>query len=139
MDPKEILSQFFLEFIKMFVSGILGGAVGSIMSFRLFKAQKRLETKYEHQRKQLDALRDIDLMLSWLFRDIFYNWEKPLDEKKSPEEHMVETVNKVHYWETLFLRDEEMTEKLQKLDPYRNVERLFSWKKSSSKNAWTNN
>jgi hypothetical protein len=116
MDTKVLFSQFFIEFVKLFISGVLGGIVASILSFRLFTAQKRFEAKYEHQRKQLDALRDIDLMLHWLHRDIFYNWEKPVDENKTPEEYIVETVNKVHYWETLFLSDEEMTNKLQKLD-----------------------
>jgi hypothetical protein len=116
MDTKELISQFFVEFIKLFVSGILGGAVVSIFSFRLFKAQKSLEEKYEQRRRQLDALRDIDLMLHWLYRDISYNWEKPLDENKTPEEYIVEVMNKIHYWQTLFLSDEETTKTLQQLE-----------------------
>ncbi|MBI5963961.1 MAG: hypothetical protein HY863_10835 [Chloroflexi bacterium] len=116
MTNTELSKQFIVEFIKLFVSGVLGGMVVSIINYRLFKAQKRLDAKYELQKKRLDVLRDIDSILHWLYRDIFYNWESPLNKDQAPDEYIVELVNKVHYWETLFLDDEEMSATLQKLN-----------------------
>ena len=115
MDNNELFAQLLIEVIKLVVSGILGGAVVSFFNYRLLRNQKKLEAKQEIQNKRLDALRNIDSLLHWLVRDIFYNWEKPIKKDQLPDEYIVELVNNLHYWETLFLGDEKMSNALRKL------------------------
>lgn len=120
MTNTDFLNQFLIESIKLFVSGILGGLVVSIINYRLLKAQKRLDAKYELQRKKLDALRDIDFMLSWLHRYIFSSPKKSSVKDRESNEYVMDLVNKVHSWETLFLGDEEMSMILQKIEIFVN-------------------
>lgn len=112
MIANETINQLFVELVKLFVSGFLGG----ITSLWLFRAQRKFDTKRELQLKRLDASRDINLVLHWLYRDIFYNWEKPINKEQSPEEYMFDFMNRINYWETLFLTDQEMSETLKKLN-----------------------
>jgi hypothetical protein len=111
---QEILSLFGNEFVKLLVSGILGGLTAHFMSIRLFGIQRKVETRREFQLKRLDALRDLRLTLHWLRRDITYNWEKPMKKDQTPEEYMFELMNKFNYWETLFLHDQQMSNTLRK-------------------------
>jgi len=115
MPTQETMYQIGIELSKLFVSGLLGGLVAHYLSLRLFKAQQRLGTQREFKLKRLEALRDIKIYLHWLYRDIFYNWEKPANEKQSSEDYMFELMNKVNYWKTLFLNDQEMSKALEKL------------------------
>lgn len=135
MTNTELFKQFIFEVIKLFISGVLGGIVVSIINYRVFKAQRRLDTKIELQKKRLDALRDVDSTLHWLYRDIQYNWENPLNKNQAPDEYIVELVNKVHYWETLFLGDEELSATLQKIDALVGISKdeFFGENKSSQK------
>ena len=111
---QEFLSLFENEFVKLLVSGILGGLIAHFMSIRLFGIQRRIETRREFQLKRLDALRDLRLTLHWLHRDIVSNWEKPIKKGQTPEEYMLELMNKFNYWGTLFLNDQQMSSTLRK-------------------------
>jgi len=121
MNNSELIKQFLMEFIKLFVSGILGGTVVGIVNYRLVK---RLDAKYELQRKKLDVLREIDVMLNWLYKYIFDSQKKTRSKKKEADKYIEELLNKVHYWEALFLDDEQMTIALTNIeitiDPSRN-------------------
>jgi hypothetical protein len=125
MNGVELSKQFFVELIKLFVSGILGGVVVSVINYRLLRAQKRLDARYELQRKKLDALRDIDFMLNWLYKFIFPVKKRPSVKSRETDEFTIDLINKVHSWETLFLDDQEISMALQKIeifiDPSRNT------------------
>lgn len=114
MPTQEFWSQLGSEMLKLSISGVLGGFVAHFLSIRLFKTQKRLDAKYELHKKKLDALRDIITTLHWLSRDILDNKEKLLI--KGQDELMIELVDKLNYWETLFLDDKVMWDTLEKLD-----------------------
>lgn len=115
MISQEVLNLVGSEFIKLIISGAIGGFVAHFLSVQLFKTQKKIETERELQLKRLDALRDLRITLHWLRRDITYNWEKPVREDQTPNEYMFELMNKFNYWETLFLKDKEMTKALNLL------------------------
>lgn len=115
MSSGNLLSQFFIESLKLFISGVLGGAVVSFFNYRLLKAQKKIDAEYKFQERKLDALRAIDSRLHWLYRDIHYDWEKTTNKDQNPDEYLKELIDNLHYWETLFLDDEGFKITLRKL------------------------
>jgi hypothetical protein len=115
MPAQETIYNIGIELLKLFTSGLLGGLVAHYLSVRLFKVQQKITTRREFQLKRIEALRDANLYLHWLYRDVFYNWEKPANKNQSPEEYLFELMNKVNYWQTLFLNDPDMSKSLQKL------------------------
>lgn len=112
----EILQQLFFEMIKLTVSGILGGVIGSFLSLKLYKEQKRIDTKHEEQMKKQEALFEIGSILHWIRRDISVNWESPANEKQTPKEYMFDLMNRMNYWRLLFLDDIDMSKALQSLN-----------------------
>lgn len=114
MVNAELFDQLLAEFVKLIISGVLGGLVASFFNYRVFKAQKRLDAKYELQKKKLDVLRDMITTLHWLSKDILSDKEKLVI--RGQDELMIELIDKLNYWETLFLDDKIMWETLEKLD-----------------------
>lgn len=91
----ELLQQLFFEMIKLTVSGILGGVIGSFLSLNLYKEQKRFDVKREEQVKKQQALFEIGSMLHWIRSDISVNWERPANEKQSSREYMFDLQNEL--------------------------------------------
>lgn len=133
MSNTESLNQIFVEIIKLVISGAVGGLIASWFNYLLLRAQKRLDTKYELQKRKLDALRDLISTLHWIHRDMLYNREKSII--KDEDEYMIEFVNKTNYWETLFLDDKDMSAVIDKFNTlvYVSKETISGKRKTSKK------
>jgi hypothetical protein len=105
-----------IEISKLILSSIVGGIIGGWLSFRLFIAQKRYETKHQDEIVKRDALRDMLAVLPVVIRDIHLNWEMPEDSKETSKEHIANMVEKITRWRALFLNDPEMLAVIQKLN-----------------------
>ena len=115
-----------IETTKLIVTGVIGGFIGGWISFRFFMAQKRYEIKLEDQIKRREALRDMASTLTWIPGDILFDWEKPINEKQTPQEYKMELVNKITYWKTLFWNDPKLSNVLEKFSGLLGADTLFN-------------
>jgi len=115
MLNNEIILEFLKEGVKLLISGILGGAVGSIISLKVFREQKKFEAKQQILYRKLEALREMIVLFHWVHRDIIVNWEQPMDFKVTPQEHIANLIDQVNRWKTLFLDDSQVSQALQRI------------------------
>ena len=113
---QELIKQLLSELIKLTVSGLIGGVFGSLIGLKAFKSQRRFETKHDDFIRKRDALRDVLIMLPWIYRDILVDWDNPIDEGETPQKHVMNIRNKFSQWKAIFLNDPTTWNAIESLD-----------------------
>lgn len=113
---QEISNLVIGEIIKLTVSGIIGGLIGSFIGLSAFKSQRKFETRHSDLVKKRDALRDALMMLVWIHRDILVEWDDPINEEETPKAHVLNIRNKFSQWKAVFLDDIKIWRAFEDLD-----------------------
>jgi hypothetical protein len=90
------------------ISGILGGIIGGWISFRLFVAQKRYQTKHEDSIEKRNALREMIPALQKVLNGIHLDWNS--------QEDIKQLNNQIARWRTLFFNDQQVLSIIQRID-----------------------
>lgn len=94
-----------IDVIKVIVSGSIGGFIGSRIALRQFQSQARYQAKHNRYLEQINAIREILVMLPVIFRDIHLNWELPPDSPVNSKQHISDLTEQLFRMRSLFLDD----------------------------------
>src|SRR5258706_6412397 len=103
-DP---LISLLIDIAKIFVSGGIGGFLGSRIALSQFQSQARFQAKHNRYLEQIEALREILIILPVIFRDKHLKWELPSDSPINSKQHIIDLTEQLNRTRSLFLNDPE--------------------------------
>jgi len=101
-----------VEIVKLLITGILGGIVGTWFSQRTFQWQTSFQTKHQDDIRRRDALRDIHASLPTFAIRTYQGWKVPegaADEERTLMDRLGQQIDAAR---SLFIDDDQITSKL---------------------------
>lgn len=103
------LNSLLLDIAKIVVSGSIGGFIGGRIALRQFQLQAKFQSRHNRYLEQINALREILVILPVIFRDIHLKWELPSDSPVTSKQHITDLTNQIINTRSLFLSDTKVT------------------------------
>ena len=96
-----------IEVVKVSISGVIGGFLGSLIILRQFQKQTKFQAKHQRHLDQIESLREILVILPIIYRDIHFKWELPEDSPITSKQHISDLTAQLNRTHSLFLKDPE--------------------------------
>ncbi len=103
------------EILKISAIGVISGLIGSRIALKEFQKQTKLQAKHQHYLDQINALREILVILPTIFLSIHFKWELPEDSPISSKQNIASLTNQLLKTRSLFLLDSESTKILDSI------------------------
>lgn len=96
-----------IDIVKVSISGIIGGFIGSRIVLRQFQSQTKFQAKHQHHREQIESLKQILDILDTIYHGIRLNWEIPKDSPITSKQQISDLTSQLKRTRSLFLQDPE--------------------------------